>query len=127
MFNSALASFDCSKEINNWLDKDVKIQSNRKILEIEYCPDNTCETYTGGKDLEKLCDYVLLYLFYESNYFYLKEKRKYLKKEILKQVEQRNKFLKCNKLKESIYGKCVVSEMKKKYTMRVWFRRLSDL
>ncbi len=50
------------------------------LIEFFYCPDNTCDNFSMpySPDQGKFYDFVLMYLYYKSEYIYLKEvKEKY--------------------------------------------------
>lgn len=46
----------------------------RENYKVEYCPDNTCDTFTyKGSNEEKLEAYLILFFYYKSGYVYLEQ------------------------------------------------------
>lgn len=56
------------------LGDQISSRAGRTSRVISYCPDNTCESFTAprGTSEAKLADFALTYLFYASDYSYLR-------------------------------------------------------
>ena len=55
------------------LSDSIEINRTGSHIEVEFCPDNTCEIFRApaNSSMKKLNDFVYLYLFYASGYTYL--------------------------------------------------------
>jgi hypothetical protein len=57
------------------LGDQIKSTGSSTSRVITYCPDNTCESFSAPRSTseDKLADFALTYLFYASNYSYLRD------------------------------------------------------
>jgi len=63
-----------SAVLKSALGDSIEIPSSSSPL-LRYCPDNTCETFRAPRkaDSQRLADFALLYLWYVSQYYVLKD------------------------------------------------------
>ncbi len=55
-------------------DMPINVE-HHALIELSYCPDNTCDMFSMpvSDDQVKFYDFVLMYLYYKSEYIYLRE------------------------------------------------------
>ncbi|MBI4710703.1 MAG: hypothetical protein HY759_06360 [Nitrospirae bacterium] len=79
-------------DLTRLLGADISTTIKNGIITIEYCPDNTCESFSmpRGNPKEKLIDFVYLYLYFISDYHVLDDFRKKIKLEQVTKIIQHN-------------------------------------
>ena len=136
IFVLILASFSCSgKQSNKIVDtigllvrlfeQDISIEINGNIAKIEYCPDNTCESFSAKKEaLNKLADFTYLYLFFISDHIALQDFKKTENGNISAILRQYSK--QCVQDSTKQMAKCVMGYLMRQYTVRVTFVRYDE-
>jgi hypothetical protein len=114
---------EMKKILDSAITKDVK----NGIVTIEYCPDNTCESFSmpSKNPTEKLNDFVCLYLYFVSDYYYLADFRKYISQEQVTKIILRNKqsILKNEQLQDA---KDIIESLAKEYSIKATFVRYDE-
>lgn len=74
------------------IGSDISTEHSHGTVVVSYCPDNTCESFSMPEAYpeEKLNDFVLLYLYYVSDYQSLATIRKNIQYAQIKKVLQKN-------------------------------------
>lgn len=93
--------------------------------QIEYCPDNTCDSFEAraGVSKNKLRDFAFLYLFAASDYIYLEKWR--LREEVRSAVETLVSA-KCRNVSPLSAAECGLSEMLRTTRIDVYAVRFDE-
>jgi len=120
-------SKDSYKELRILLGSTITEDIKGGIVTIEYCPDNTCETFSmpDKYSKDKLSDFVYLYLYFISDYYYLDSFRKMVASEEINKIILRNKksILINEQLKDAID---VMKFLVKEYSIKATFVRYDE-
>lgn len=117
---------DSYAELVRLLDSDISTATSNGTITIEYCPDNTCESFsmqTINPD-ERLSDFVFLYLYFVSDYYYLDNFRKKVEPEQVTKIIVRNSQDKNKKQLES--SKHIMEALVDKYSIKAKFVRYDE-
>jgi len=118
---------DGYNELAKLLESAITKEVKDGIVSISYCPDNTCETFSmpSRNPEEKLCDFVYLYLYFVSDYYYLDDFRKKVGSEKIGAIIVRNERIttKNDHLQEV---KDVIESMAKEYSIKATFVRYDE-
>ncbi len=118
---------DSFKELTKLLDSAITRETKNGIITISYCPDNTCETFSmpRGNPIEKLSDFVYLYLYFVSDYSYLDTLRKRVAAEDVDTIILRNKqsTMANNQLEDA---KKIIESLARDYSIKATFVRYDE-
>ena len=114
----------------NKFNDSIEVDKDKKI--IEYCPDNTCESFRFKNNPPKdvLYNFMFLSLYYASDYFYLEKFKQENHEKLIRQiVEKERKNL--NIVGKAEYNledevKKVVRELIKQYSISFSFVRYDE-
>jgi hypothetical protein len=115
-----------SSELTRLLGSDVATATKDGITTIEYCPDNTCESFSmpSGNPVEKLSDFVFLYLYSVSDYRVLDDFRRTVEPEqVTKIIERNSKEAKKNRLQGA---KHIIATLAEEYSIKAKFVRYDE-
>jgi len=109
------------------LGNSITVREDTSGINIEYCPDNTCESFKSpiSKSFSILSDFAYIYLFYISDYYYLTHFRKKTPLERISQIVNRN-IGSCREKEKIEIVKCVLMSLSDKYSIKVIFVRYDE-
>ena len=118
---------DSYAELTRLLDSAITKDAKNGTLIIEYCPENTCESFSmpGKHPPEKLNDFAFLYLYFVSDYYYLDEFRKRVAPDRITEIIERNKrsTLRNERLQDV---KDIIESLAMEYSIKVAFVRYDE-
>ena len=102
--------------------------SREDRLEVEFCPDNTCDVFRAKSTVPPgvMADVVFLYLFYESDFYVLKSWRSSSRaSKIVGEIGGRYKVVECG---DSTIQRdhCLLHELIRKYNIDVYYGRYDE-
>ena len=116
------------KLLHDLLRHDIVMIRGKQINTIEYCPDNTCESFgsSATNDFEKLADFTYLYLYFVSDYNALSDfKTKTSHEHIVNLLKKYTDALSKEK-KETQKAKDALRNLAKEYSIIVKFIRYDE-
>lgn len=119
---------DSYTDLVRLLGNDISRTTKSGVTVIEYCPDNTCESFSiaSGKPQEKLGDFVYLYLYFVSDYHVLDDFRKKVDPTQVSEIIQHNirEYDRGNQINSA---KAVMEMLVYKYSIKANFVRYDEL
>ncbi len=113
-------------ELVRLLGADINITIGNENTTIDYCPDNTCESFSmsSTNPTEKLSDFVFLYLYAVSDYRALDDFRKKVAQEqIIEIIRRDSQDIKNNKLQNA---NDVIESLAERYSITAKFVRYDE-
>jgi hypothetical protein len=109
------------------LDSAITKFVKKGIVTIEYCPDNTCESFSmpSKYPTEILSDFVYLYLYFISDYYYLTDFKRNVSRGQVTKIILRNK--KSTQKNEQLQdAKEIIESLAKEYSIIVTLVRYDE-
>jgi hypothetical protein len=121
---SGEATFDPLKQVTDTFPQSIKMNQRRRIL--EFCPDETCHRFVGSADvaIADLKDFAYLYLYFYSDYYYLRDWRKRTEsRTVAERILSKPGYGNCRLETDFDSARCVLLGLSRKGLVRLEFSR----
>lgn len=108
--------------------KGIQVKIGDEIS-IEFCPDNTCDLFTGSKgvSLESLKDFAYLYIYFFSDYYQLEKWRGSKEPRLIaKQILSKPNYQVCKMENDEDAARCVLRQLAQKGQIKLYFVRYDE-
>ena len=109
------------------LGDSISVKREGLVSTIEYCPDNTCESFSTSTQnpSQKLTDFVYIYLFFVSDYNALADFKNKTGNKYISEIIKRNSEG-CVGKSDREMAKCILKLLANRYSIKIKFVRYDE-
>ncbi len=127
-FASTLESIPAFQEINKAFPEGMRIKQNKQQV-MEFCPDNTCDAFVGGKEIpiERMMDFAYIFVYYFSDFYVLTNWRTQESSTItIKKILNKPDYKGCKRQTQKQTARCVLHLLHKENHIKLYTVRYDE-